>query len=170
MEFYKSNTHRRLISSCLNFHYFRVFLNLPKDDGVKRNIQSYLGETLTSSNKYSIGFHRRLFEFIKTLNKKTMNELRDEIKKRKLQKRAKINYTRNGVVNTYCARINLVEYFLRTNTKPYYYYRLSSLEQFIAFTKTEYKFYNRKIHNLINMIEDKPKQFCKEVEEDIDGF
>ena len=170
MEFYKSNTHRRLISSCLNSQYFKIFLTLPKDDGVKRNIQSYLGVVLTKSEKYSIGYHRRLFKFIYTLNNKSMKQLREEIKKRKTLKHRKINYTRKGVTNTYCCRLNLVEYFIETNTRPYYDYDLDNLQNFITFTKGTRAMPSIRIINILARIEEKPKQFCKHVEEDIDCF
>jgi len=181
-EFYKSNTHRRLISSCLNFHYFRVFLNLPSKDGVKQNIQSFLTDPITSREKISIAFHIKLLNYIHRVNGMTMKQLRTQIKiLKKLKKEAerygclhlrKICFTRNGITNTKCCRKNLIEYMLKQHNalaipRPYETMSLDSdLDQYIAWNRNEKEEKLLEIAKYIRYIKCFPKDFI----EDVEGF
>ena len=164
MAFKKSNQHRRLITECLNFNAFKVFLNLPKEDNTKQLINAFVGYNCPAEQEALVRWYIRRFGYIKTLNTYDKVELRKRIKKLK-NKGKKINYSIEGKCNTFCMRLNLLNHYYDNWTARHelgqFSTKYDNIELFVAHYKCDQYAYNKKCNRVIKAIKKNPMHFFK---------
>ena len=164
MAFKKSNQHRRLITECLNFNAFKVFLNLPKEDNTKQLINAFVGYNCPAEQEALVKWYIARFRHIKVLNEFNKVKLRKKIKKLK-DKGHRVNYSIEGKCTAYSMRLNLLDYkfcnFIAKHHIGQFATKYDNIKAFVAQYNCDQHHHNELCNRVIEAIKKNPMHFFK---------
>ena len=149
---------------CLNFNYFKVFLNLPREDNTKRLIDAFVGLKCPCDQERLVRWYLRRFKYIRTLNETDKSDLRKNIKKLK-NKGVRVNYSRDGKCNSYSMRLNLLDHYydnwMARHTLGQFETKYHNISAFVAQYKCDQYHHNGLCDRVIDAIKKNPMHFFK---------